>query len=95
MMATMDDGEVAARARLEDLFRAIDRLTPDELAQIGYRLPPDEEREPLLTAVDEAARATGREALVDEARGAARGAVMARYSAGSLHPTFIGLNCGL
>jgi hypothetical protein len=29
MMAAMDDGERAARERLESLFGAIDRLTPD------------------------------------------------------------------
>ena len=91
----MDDDELAARARLEPLFAAIDRLTPTDLAGIGYRLAPDEEREPLLAALDEAAQRTGREALVEEARGAARRAVMTRYSAGALQPTFIGLNWGV
>jgi hypothetical protein len=91
----MDPAEADARARLEKLFAAFDRLTPDELARIGYRPAPDEERDELLDAVDEAARLTGRVGLVDQAREAAREAVMQRYSAGSLHPTFIGLNWGL
>jgi hypothetical protein len=91
----MDPGELAARERLEQLFRAFDRLTPDELARIGYRPALDEERDSLLVALDEAARRTGRVALMDEARTAVRESVMARYSAGSYHPTFAGLNWGL
>lgn len=91
----MDEGERMARARLETLFRAFDRLTPDELAGIGCRLAPDEERKPLLDAVDDAAIRTGRVALTGEARDAAREAVMARYSAGSFHPTFVALNWGI
>lgn len=90
-----DPGERAARERLRVLFDAIDRLSPDELARIGYVLPRGGERDPFLDAVDEAARQTGRAALVGEARDAAREAVLARYSAGSLHPTFVGLNWGL
>ena len=91
----MDTGELAARERLETLVRAFDRLTPDELARIGFRPAPDEERDRLRDAVDEAARRTGRVRLVDEARAAAREAVMKRYSAGTFHPTFVGLNWGL
>ena len=91
----MDPGEQAARERLEILFRAFDRLTPGELAHIGFRLAPDEEREPLIDAVDQAARLTGRTALVAEARLAARRAVLGRYASGSLNPTFVGLNWGL
>jgi hypothetical protein len=95
MSDALDDGERAARERLELLFGAIDRLTPDELAGIGYRPAPDKERGPLLAAVADAARRSAREALVEEARAAARGAVMTRFAAGSLHPTFVGLNWGL
>jgi hypothetical protein len=91
----MDAGELAARERLETLFRAFDRLTPDELARIGFRRAPDEERDGLRHAVDDAARRTGRVGLVEEARAAARDAVIKRYSAGSFHPTFVGLNWGL
>jgi hypothetical protein len=91
----MDAGERAARHRLNTLFQAFDRLTPDELARIGYQLPPDDERDPLLDAVDEAAVRTGRVVLVGEARDAARDAVMNRYSAGSFRPTFVGLNWGI
>ncbi len=93
--SAMDTGELAARERLDTLFRAFDRLTPDELARIGYRLAPDEERDPLLDAIDEAAERTGRGVLVGEARDAAREAVLTRYSAGSFRPTFVGLNWGV
>ncbi len=55
----MDAGERAARERIEILFRAFDRLTPGELARIGFQLAPDEERASLLDAVDEAAGAPG------------------------------------
>jgi hypothetical protein len=91
----IDAGERAARKRLEELFDAFDRLTPDELARIGYRRPSDEERDPLLDALDDAAMRTGRVALMNEARETTRAAVMARYSEGSYHPTFVGLNWGL
>jgi hypothetical protein len=93
--SSLDPSDLAARGRLDALFRTFDRLTPDELARIGYRLAPDDARDPLLDAVDEAAERTGRVVLVGEARDAAREAVMMRYSAGSLHPTFVGLNWGI
>ena len=91
----MDADERAARDRLDTLFAAINRLTPDELARIGFRAAPPHERQPLLDAVTAAAEASGREALVEEARAAARRAVIGRYATGMLHPTFIGLNWGL
>jgi hypothetical protein len=90
-----EDGAAAARLRLETLFAAIDRLTPDELARIGYQAPPEDERDDRLDAIDEAARRTGRVGLVDAARDAAREAVMHRYAAGTFHPTFVGLNWGI
>jgi hypothetical protein len=91
----MDADERAARDRLATLFQAINRLSPDELAGIGFRPAPPEERQPLLDAVAAAAEASGREALVEEARVDARRAVIGRYAAGMLHPTFIALNWGL
>lgn len=91
----MTDGDAVTRARVEALFATFDRLTPDELGHIGYRMATDEEKEPLLAAVDEAALRTGRVALVDEARERAREAVMRRYADGTLRPTFAGLNWGL
>ena len=91
----IDPGERAARERLDTLFGAFDRLTPDEHARIGYRLAPYEERDPLLAAIDEAAKRTGRGVLVGEARYAAREAVLTRYSSGSFHSTFAGVNWGL
>jgi hypothetical protein len=91
----MDDAERAARHRLEVLFSAINQLSPDELARIGYRAAPPEEHRPLLDAIAAAAAQSEREALVAEARDAARRAVMGRYAAGMLHPTIVGLNWGL
>jgi len=91
----IDTGEAAARARLEALFAGIDRLTPAELGRLGYRLAADEEREELLDAVEAAATQTGRTALVDEARGLARDAVLRRYAEGTLNPTWVALNWGV
>jgi hypothetical protein len=91
----MDAEERAARERLETLFAAINRLSPDELARIGFRAASPEERQPLLDAVAAAAVASGRQALVAEARAQVREAVMGRYASGILHPTFIALNWGL
>ncbi len=91
----MDAGERAARERLETLFRAVDRLTQSDLARIGFRAAPEDERESLLEAIDEAAERTGRVALVHEARKAAFEAVMGRYASGMFQPTFVGLNWGL
>jgi hypothetical protein len=85
-------GEERARARLELLFEGFDRLTPDELAHMGMRRDHGEARASLLRVVAEAAEKHGRTQLLDEARTQAREAVLNRYSAGSLHPTFIGLN---
>jgi hypothetical protein len=89
------DGTLAAQARLETLFRALDRLTPDELARIGYLPGSDEEQEVLLDAVDEAAKRTGRTELVDRARSLAWTTVMRRYGEGTLHPTWVTLNWAL
>jgi hypothetical protein len=91
----MDDAEGAARERLAALFRAIKALSPDELARIGYRAAPPDERKPVLDAIAAAAAESGRGALVAEARDAARRAVMGRYASGMLHPTIVGLNWGL
>jgi hypothetical protein len=87
--------EERARARLELLFEGFDRLTPDELARVGMRRDHGEARTSLLRVVAEAAEKHGRTGLLEEARTQAREAVLNRYSAGSLHPTFIGLNWGL
>ncbi len=88
-------GDAAARERLARVFAGFDRLTPDELGRLGYRLAADEERDELLDAVDDAAVRTGRTALVDEARREACDVVLQRYAAGTLHPTWVGLNWGL
>lgn len=91
----IESGDDAARARLDHLFEQFDRLTPDELGRIGLGGWDEAEHEALLAAVADAASRTGREAMVAEARQRARDAVIERYSAGSLHPTWAGLNWGI
>lgn len=91
----MTAGNAEARARLERLFEGFNRLTPDELARIGYRSAHGDEHDELMDAVDDAANRTGRRELVDEARWRAGEAVMRRYAEGTLHPTWVALNWGL
>jgi hypothetical protein len=88
-------GDARARVRLEALFEGFDRLTPDELARIGLRRDHGQARRSQLDAVEAAAAAHGRTALLEEARTSARDTVLNRYSAGGLHPTWVGLNWGL
>jgi hypothetical protein len=90
-----EHGEVQARARLEALFEGFDRLTPDELARMGMRRDHGAARASLLRLVAAAAEKHGRTKLLDDARTQARDAVLNRYSAGSLHATYIGLNWGI
>jgi len=87
--------ERAALDRLERLFATFDRLTPDELGRIGLGGTDEDERQALLAKVDAAAERTGRQSLVAEARTRARDVVMRRYSEGTLHQTWVGLNWGL
>jgi hypothetical protein len=89
------DADRAAIERLERLFAEFDRLTPDELGRIGLLTADEDEHERLLDAVHEAAARTGRTALVDEARRHAQETMSRRYAAGTLHPTWVGLNWGV
>lgn len=84
-----------ARSRVDALLGAFEQLTPDQLAAIGLRPAPDEERERLRSIVDEAAARLGRASLVGEARGRARETVLRRYADGMFHPTWAGLNWGI
>jgi hypothetical protein len=59
-------GDDAARARLDALFDAFDRLTPDELARIGLVRADPSERHALHSTVTAAARSAGRSALLSE-----------------------------
>jgi hypothetical protein len=88
-------GDDGARARLDALFDAFDRLTPDELARIGLVRADPFERQALHSTVTAAARSGGRSALLSEANEAARDAVLRRYAAGGLRPTWLGLNWGV
>ncbi len=91
----MTDDEAAARARLEALFATFNGLTPDELGHIGLSRNDGQARAELLATVEAAARRADRSVLLGEARSRAAEMVMGRYSEGSLHPTWVGLNWGL
>jgi hypothetical protein len=86
--------EARARVRLEALFEGLDRLTPDELARIGLRRDHGAARRSQLELVEAAARSAGRSRLLEEARAAARDAVMQRFS-GDLDPTWSGVGWGM
>jgi hypothetical protein len=92
---TAASAEALVRARVEDLFAGFDRLTPDEMAHLGLRRGDASARHRAMAEVRAAAKRSGREALLDEAVAAARDGVLARYAAGGLHPTWLGLNWGL
>jgi hypothetical protein len=89
------EGEAVARARVEALFEQFNALTPDELGHIGLRRADPERRAARMELVEDAARRADRGVLLGEAREQARDVVLGRYAAGSLHPTWIGLNWGL
>jgi hypothetical protein len=93
--STHPAADKAALERVERLFAAFDRLTPDELGRIGFRAGDEDQHERLLDAVDEAAVRTGRTALVDQVRLLAHETVLRRYATGTLHPTWIALNWGV
>ena len=91
---TASSGELEVRGRVDALFARLDQLTPDDLSHVGLRRA-DGERDELRQMVVTAARAAGRSALLAEARAGARDLVLRRYAAGTLHPTWVGLNWGL
>lgn len=71
-------GEAAARARVEALYAAADRLGPPDLWLSPVPRRDLEEREVLLAALERVADAHGRGALLDEARTWLRDALEAR-----------------
>lgn len=89
-------GEAAARARLETLFRRIDRLIPDDLAHIG--LAPDRtgSRAGPRRIAEDAVRRARLDWLADEARSAARDRLIERWAGALYRPTWAGgLNWGV
>jgi hypothetical protein len=89
------DAEAAARARLDLVFSALDRLTPDELGHVGLRRQDGHAYQELIDTIEAAARASDRSVLMGEARTLARETVLRRYAEGSFHATYVGLNWGL
>jgi hypothetical protein len=74
----MNPAEREARARVEEVYAAVDRLTPEDLAHTP--LPPRdlEERAALLAELERVVARWGRGALLDEARDTLRQALAAR-----------------
>ncbi len=62
-------GEAAARARVEVVFAAVDGLSPQLLAQAVIGRTDPDERDRLLDVLEEAVTRSGREELLDAARG--------------------------
>jgi hypothetical protein len=86
------EGEAAARARVDALFERFNCLTPVELSHIGLQRPDPDRHRARMEAVEAAATASGRGALLGEARAEARELVLRRYGEGTLNPTWVGLN---
>lgn len=71
-------GEHGARTRVEAVYAAADRLTPDDLQLLPVPPRDLEEREVLLADLERVTDARGRGALLDEARGWLRDALLTR-----------------
>lgn len=71
-------GELAARERVEAVYAAVDRLTPDDLALSPMRPPDLERRERLMADLEQVADSHGRGPLLAEARGWLRDALLSR-----------------
>ena len=92
---TGPEGENAARSRVDALFERFNYLTPSELARIGLEHQDPEHHRTRMDAVVAAAEASGRSVLLGEARTEAREVILRRYGAGTLNPTWAGLNWGI
>lgn len=74
----MNAGERAARERVEAVYEAVDRLTPDDLRLTPLAVRDMEARDGLLADLERLADRNGRGELLDEARDWLRDAVAAR-----------------
>ncbi len=74
----MNQGERAARERVEVVYAAVDRLTPDDLRLTPMPVRDPEARDRLVAHLEEAAVRAGRADLLGEARGWLRDAIGAR-----------------
>lgn len=81
-----------ARDRLDTFLARLERLELEDLRLLSLPLPDPTERAALLAEVDRVAETTSRRALVEDARSAARDAVMRAYASHQYEPTWIGLN---
>lgn len=76
----MNQGERAARERVEAVYTAVDRLTPDDLAWSSFPARDLEARAALLADLERDVGRVGRRALLDEARGWLRDAIAQRVT---------------
>ncbi len=77
----MSDGERAARERVEGVYAAVDRLTPEDLRLTVMPVRDAEARERLVAHLEGAAVEAGRATLLGEARSWLRDAIGARMLA--------------
>ena len=87
-------GDRAAGDRLAAFLDRLDRVGLEDLRLLALPLPEPEERAALLAEVDRAATASGRAALVEEARTQTRTAIDRAYARHQYEPTWAGLNWG-
>lgn len=79
----VDTGEALARRRVEAVYAAVDRMTPEQLSWSTLPARDLEERTVLLAALEHAADRHGRGTLVDQARARLRDALGQRLLARS------------
>src|SRR5436190_15057105 len=73
-------GEHAARARVETIFAAVDRLSPVDLNDIVAPRLDHGDRDARLAELERLAAGAGRAALLDDAREALSNAILARHA---------------
>lgn len=83
-------GEHAARARVEAVYRAVDRLSPSDLNEIPVPPVDLDDRDARIEALERLADGAGRRPLLDDARAALANAILARFA--DIRPYPYGIN---
>jgi hypothetical protein len=81
----VNQGERAARERVDAVYAAVDRLTPEDLSYTVLPRRDLEERTILLADLEREVDRFGRGALLDEARARLRDALLARVGSRAFH----------
>jgi len=87
-----DPAHYAAKKRLDTFLRAIERMSIDDLLMIALPLPDPASRSRIMAAATDAAAASGREALLTDAREHARRLLVDGFARRAYEPTWFGLN---